>query len=55
MKKYLLVLLGLSLAITLFAQNNGVTTGVNPVVQGGVGLGSVIAVVASWSRNKSIS
>jgi hypothetical protein len=28
--------------------------GSNKIVDGGIGLGSIIAVVASWSRNKSI-
>jgi hypothetical protein len=37
----------------LFAQpqNNSLT---DKAVDGGIGLGSIIAVVASWSRNKSI-
>lgn len=30
------------------------TTIANKAVDGGIGLGSIIAVVASWSRNKSI-
>ena len=55
MKKNLLLLLGLSLTITLFAQNNGVNTVQKSVAQGGLGLGCIIAVVASWSRNASIS
>ena len=43
------------LAIGLFSQT-GSTTNVNDTlaIQGGIGLGTVIAVVASWSRNESI-
>jgi len=42
-------------ATTAFAQSDSPTGGTNNIaIQGGVGLGSVIAVVASWSRNESI-
>ena len=41
--------------IQLFAQGYSDTEGVRKtVISNGVGLGSVIAVVASWSRNESI-
>jgi hypothetical protein len=41
----------LSSQLTAQSQNNSIT---NKAVDGGIGLGSIIAVVASWSRNKSI-
>jgi hypothetical protein len=55
MKKMPLVIVFILLAFDLLAQINvgGNSTG-NWAVQGGVGLGTVIAVVISWSRNESI-
>lgn len=40
-------------SVEIFAQsqNNSFTS---KAIDGGIGLGSVLAVVASWSRNKSI-
>jgi len=52
MKKILLLTITLFLSSILFAQTNSTIN--NTVIQGGVGLGSVIAVVTSWSRNESI-
>ena len=51
-----IALLGLSLLMIssdLFAKSekDGLS---NKAIDGGIGLGSIIAVVASWSRNKSI-
>ncbi len=55
MKKYLLVIILVLFETTLFAQTNQtMSVSRNSVVEGGVGLGTVIAVVASWSRNESI-
>lgn len=44
-------LITISSELVAQSQNNIIT---NKVVDGGIGLGSIIAVVASWSRNKSI-
>ncbi len=49
-KKYILLLLFMSFSFACFAQNEGSDT----VIKSGVGLGTVIAVVLSWDRNKSI-
>jgi len=55
MKKILLIAAALFFTMSLFAQTNG-----SPIIQnndaikGGVGLGTIIAVVASWSRNESL-
>ena len=38
----------------LFAQSGSNSVSNNVVSGGGIGLGSVIAVIASWSRNQSI-
>ena len=55
MKKISILLLFLLCTINVFAQiyGNG-NTASQAAVQGGVGLGTVIAVVISWSRNESI-
>ncbi|WP_158962819.1 hypothetical protein [Myroides fluvii] len=50
MKKYLLLLVFFLLVGTqAFASSGG-----NAGILGGVGLGTIIAIVASWSRNKSV-
>lgn len=49
-KKHLILLLFMSFSLACFSQS----TATNTVIKNGVGLGSVIAVVASWDRNKSI-
>ncbi|MBL7830377.1 MAG: hypothetical protein JNK41_05065 [Saprospiraceae bacterium] len=56
MKRYILLFIGLLLFGFLQAQNSGSSNLLihNDAVRSGVGLGSVIAVVASWSRNNSI-
>lgn len=41
------------LPVDVIAQSNGTYLGGNALT-GGIGLGSVLAVVASWSRNKSV-
>jgi hypothetical protein len=51
MRKAVLIFLMILSSVPLFAQ--GSSTG-NVFVQGGVGLGTVIAVVISWSRNTSV-
>ena len=56
MKYIVLIALLCFLQVDLFAQTsiiNG-SSGNNVAVQSGIGLGSVIAVVTSWSRNESI-
>ncbi|MCA6068257.1 hypothetical protein JI747_013765 [Chryseobacterium sp. RG1] len=42
----------ISAQITSTPENSNQVT--NTITQGGIGLGSVIAVVASWDRNQSI-
>lgn len=56
MKKNLfLVFLVLLFTTILFAQNNNANmNSMNYSVPSGIGLGTIIAVVASWSRNKSV-
>lgn len=39
---------------SLVAQSNGANIFTNNAFQGGVGLGTIVAVVISWSRNKSV-
>ncbi|MFD2554789.1 hypothetical protein [Sphingobacterium tabacisoli] len=53
MKKIAVTIFFLSLITVVFGQ--GVTnTTTQTITQSGVGLGSIIAVVTSWDRNKSI-
>jgi hypothetical protein len=52
MKKIIFVAIAILYATVLFAQANSVLN--YGGVSTGFGLGSIIAVVASWSRNKSI-
>ena len=55
MKKLHLFLPLLFISINVFSQNiTRMGFNENVGVQGGIGLGTVIAVIASWSRNKSI-
>jgi len=55
MKRLMTFLILILFATIAFSQSDGTTGGTNNIaIQGGVGLGSVIAVVASWSRNESI-
>ncbi len=55
MKKYPFLIIFLTSSMYLFAQNNGSNICANNVaIQGGVGLGTIIAVVISWSRNESV-
>ena len=55
MRKYLILIFLVFFAINAFAQFTNPTGASNNIaIQGGVGLGSVIAVVTSWSRNESI-
>ena len=55
MKGFMTIFILILFSTTAFAQfNNTTETSNNIAIQGGVGLGSVIAVVASWSRNESI-
>ncbi len=53
MKKIVTLLFFLSLTTVLFGQEITNTT-TRTITQSGVGLGSIIAVVISWDRNKSI-
>ncbi|MDR2284349.1 MAG: hypothetical protein LBE37_14115 [Sphingobacterium sp.] len=53
MKRIITTIFFLSLITVVFGQ--GVTnTTTQTITQSGVGLGSIIAVVTSWDRNKSI-
>lgn len=53
MKRLAITIFSLSLITVAFGQ--GVTnTTTQTITQSGVGLGSIIAVVTSWDRNKSI-
>ncbi|WP_435255045.1 hypothetical protein [Tenacibaculum sp. A30] len=51
MKKNMLLITLLFLTIGIFAYDSEVN---KTIVKNGIGLGSVIAVVISWDRNKSI-
>ncbi len=52
-KQYYILLFILFLSLNAFAhtETNGIS---NTVVKSGIGLGTVLAVVTSWDRNKSI-
>lgn len=55
MRKVIFFAIFLLISISLFAQNGSTDTyNSSSAIRSGVGLGSVIAVVVSWSRNKSI-
>jgi hypothetical protein len=55
MKKIqLLTLLILISSIDCYSQQNGNQTLKNTAISGGIGLGSVLAVIVSWERNKSV-
>lgn len=55
MKKMIFFAIFLLISVSLFSQNGSTDNyGSNYAIRSGVGLGSVIAVVVSWSRNKSI-
>jgi hypothetical protein len=41
-------------SLECFSQENGLSSTRHEIVRNGVGLGSVIAVVISWHRNKSV-
>ncbi len=53
MKQLTLVLLCISISNIVFGQEISKST-TQTITQSGVGLGSVIAIVTSWDRNKSI-
>ena len=53
MKKITLSILLMAICMPLFANNNSETTS-TIVTSSGISLGTAIAVVASWSKNKSI-
>ncbi len=54
MKRASLILFFLTLTIAVFAQEIINKTTTQNITSSGIGLGSVIAVVISWDRNKSI-
>jgi len=55
MKKISLLIVLIFFAFDLFAQINiGENSASNIAVQGSIGLGTIIAVVISWSRNESV-
>lgn len=53
MKKLTLFIFFLTLTMTVLGQEFNTST-TKVITQSGVGLGSIIAVVTSWDRNKSI-
>lgn len=53
MKKLPLIIFFLSLTTIVFGQEISSST-TQTITQSGIGLGSVIAIVTSWDRNKSI-
>ncbi|UIR54766.1 hypothetical protein LZQ00_10810 [Sphingobacterium sp. SRCM116780] len=53
MKKLTLIIFLLSMTSIVFGQELTTNT-TKTITQSGIGLGSVIAVVTSWERNKSI-
>lgn len=50
----ILILLFLLFSLDIFCQENGNNTIRNSAIKNGIGLGSVLAVVTSWERNKSV-
>ncbi|GAA4511984.1 MULTISPECIES: hypothetical protein [Sphingobacterium] len=54
MKRTIFTLFALLLVATCFAQSSAANDFTQTVRNNGIGLGSAIAVVASWDRNKSI-
>ncbi len=55
MKKILFLLALILPAMLLFAQETGIQQPIlNNTQKGGIGIGTILAIVASWSRNKSI-
>ena len=55
MKKTKLILLLIILtSIECYSQQNGNDGITNTAIRSGIGLGSVLAVVVSWERNKSV-
>lgn len=54
MKTKLLFIFLFAFTLTLAQTNSDNTDITHTVTQSGIGLGSVIAVVASWDRNRSI-
>lgn len=56
MKFSLLPILLFGFSITLFAQTSADTQDISgKIISNGVGLGAVISVVTSWSRNRSVA
>lgn len=53
MKKIVLLIFLLTMTTIVFGQETSNTT-VKTITQSGVGLGSIIAVVTSWDRNRSL-
>lgn len=53
-KTTLIILLFLITSIECFSQQNGDYGIRNTAIKSGIGLGSVLAVVVSWERNKSV-
>ena len=52
--KVLILLMLLFTAVDIFAHDGSPSITNKTIVKNGIGLGSVIAVVISWDRNKSI-
>ncbi|WP_222439217.1 hypothetical protein [Echinicola salinicaeni] len=55
MKEIKLIIVFIFLAtLECFSQQSGINEIKSSALQGGIGLGSVLAVVVSWERNKSV-
>lgn len=54
MKAFLILILIVFFAIPVFSQIASLAINTSTSIGGGLGLGAVIAVIASWSRNQSI-
>jgi hypothetical protein len=55
MKKFaFLIILILVATLPSYAGINVSEAASNPMVRGGVGVGTIIAIMASWTRNKSV-
>lgn len=54
MNKFVLIIFMMSMTTLVFGQPETATISTQAITQTGIGLGSVLAIVTSWDRNKSI-
>ncbi len=54
MNKFVLIIFMMSMTTLVFGQPETATISTQTITQTGIGLGSVLAIVTSWDRNKSI-